>query len=190
MKSSNLPTTSAPSSQTKTSLPVLDQLRDRRELLHIAIASTCIAACGGGGMGDGSTDNDASVNDVPTSTDVPPGMDVPASGCMLPGFERVGPVASFPVGMFTFQARSQYFVGRDAMGLYALSSSCTHRGCDVLVNGAGFRCPCHQATYDANGEATGGPANGPLSHFALMVCEGDVYVNPMMTVGASTRTAV
>ena len=75
------------------------------------------------------------------------------------------------------------------MGLYALTSVCTHRGCDVEpVRGGTFLCPCHAAAYDANGVVTGGPAPRPLEHYALMVCEGDVYVNPIMTVPANSRT--
>lgn len=206
-----------------TKLTVLNSLRDRREMMHLAIASACLTACADSIMGedgsvetDGEMVGDASVRDtgvrefdvpnqpfdvpnqsvdVPNqSVDVPNGRDVPnasmdSGACNLPaGFIQAGRVASIPVGMFVFNGANSFFVGHDAMGFYALSSSCTHRGCDVAVRGAGFQCPCHQATYDANGVVTGGPAPSPLPHYALRICGGIVYVNPRMVVAANVRT--
>jgi Rieske Fe-S protein len=204
-------------------LSVIQSVLDRRELLHIAIASACVAACGDVSMsedaGDSGVRADTGVRadegqspfDVPSGMDVPSTMDVPdrdmptvvdrpdprmdvpstdSGSCAPAGFVRVGPVASFPMGMFTFRAASHYYVGHDARGLYALTSVCTHRGCDVNINGAnGFLCPCHSASYDRNGAVTGGPAPLPLEHYALAVCNGDLYINTRMTVPANTRTS-
>ena len=52
----------------------------------------------------------------------------------------------------------------------AFSAVCTHQGCPVQRAGNGFRCPCHGATYDANG----GPAPNPLSPVAIHVTGGEV----------------
>jgi len=57
----------------------------------------------------------------------------------------------------------------------AVSAACTHKGCPVQWAGNGFRCPCHGATYDASGKATGGPAQGPLTPIAVTVINGQVH---------------
>ena len=100
-----------------------------------------------------------------------------------------GSVTSYPQG--TWKAMGPYIIGHDADGLFAFSTSCTHRGCTIgppSSTGATL-CPCHGASYDGNGAPTGGPANGPLPHFALTVCNGTVFVDESMTVAATTRTA-
>jgi thiosulfate dehydrogenase (quinone) large subunit len=56
----------------------------------------------------------------------------------------------------------------------AVSAVCTHQGCPVQWAGDGFQCPCHGATYDAAGNATGGPARGPLAPIAVTVVDGQV----------------
>lgn len=56
----------------------------------------------------------------------------------------------------------------------ALSAICTHQGCTVSFDGSGFRCPCHGATYDADGQVTGGPAPAPLTPVPVKVVGGDV----------------
>ena len=57
----------------------------------------------------------------------------------------------------------------------ALSAICTHQGCPVQWAGDGFQCPCHGATYDASGRATGGPAHGPLARIPVTVADGQVH---------------
>ena len=66
------------------------------------------------------------------------------------------------------------FICRDADGYYAVDAGCTHLGCDVALAQAGnlkagFACPCHGATYDANGLKPTSPAPTPLKHYALCV---------------------
>jgi Rieske Fe-S protein len=66
------------------------------------------------------------------------------------------------------------FVCRDANGYYAVDAGCTHLGCDVALKTAGdlkqgFACPCHGATYDAEGLNPTTPAPSPLKHYALCV---------------------
>lgn len=56
----------------------------------------------------------------------------------------------------------------------AVSAICTHQGCPVQWVGGGFQCPCHGATYDASGRATGGPARGSLERIAVKVVDGQV----------------
>ena len=46
----------------------------------------------------------------------------------------------------------------------ALSTICTHQGCeaDVVNNGTMVLCPCHESRFDKNGNVLDGPAETPL----------------------------
>lgn len=58
------------------------------------------------------------------------------------------------------------YVRNDGDGAYtALSGYCDHEACDASRSGAGFRCPCHGATWDADGRLTLGPARRNLIAF-------------------------
>ena len=52
---------------------------------------------------------------------------------------------------------------------YAIAQTCTHAGCSINYdkNGNDFVCPCHGATYDTNGNVTGGPAPAPLKKYTV-----------------------
>jgi thiosulfate dehydrogenase [quinone] large subunit len=58
----------------------------------------------------------------------------------------------------------------------AFNATCSHQGCPVSYVGPGFHCPCHGATYDENGQVTGGPAPAPLARIPLKVVDGKVTV--------------
>lgn len=58
----------------------------------------------------------------------------------------------------------------------AFNASCSHQGCPVSYVGPGFRCPCHGATYDENGQVTGGPAPAPLIKIPVKVVQGQVVL--------------
>jgi Rieske Fe-S protein len=50
----------------------------------------------------------------------------------------------------------------------ALSSICTHQGCQITgfdTSSGQFICPCHGSTFDVNGKVIQGPAGSPLSKF-------------------------
>ena len=55
---------------------------------------------------------------------------------------------------------------RDAAGaLHAVSTRCTHLGCQVRWNGAErtWDCPCHGSRFDVDGDVLNGPAVSPLA---------------------------
>lgn len=56
------------------------------------------------------------------------------------------------------------------------SGRCTHQGTPVDKSGAGFRCPNHGATFDANGMNPTGPATRPLARVKIEVADGVVYL--------------
>lgn len=58
----------------------------------------------------------------------------------------------------------------------AFNATCSHQGCPVSYVGPGFQCPCHGATYDENGQVTGGPAPKPLIKIPIKVVEGQVML--------------
>ena len=80
---------------------------------------------------------------------------------VLPGPVRrykIGPLERFPAGSLTAMPEEGFVVLRDARGIYAISTTCTHLGCTVAATAQGFACPCHGSRFDANGRVVGGPA--------------------------------
>lgn len=51
----------------------------------------------------------------------------------------------------------------------ALSSICTHTGCDNSwsFSGAILTCECHSSRFDTSGNVLNGPANAPLASFEV-----------------------
>jgi len=52
-------------------------------------------------------------------------------------------------------------------GIVALSSVCTHRGCELRPFPDSLRCPCHGSKFDAVGEVIQGPAHAPLTRYRV-----------------------
>jgi len=112
----------------------------------------------------------------------------------------VGPVTMFGVNTWRvvsardmFGSASSVIVGRDAMGLFAMSTECTHEGCIIgapTPTTGETECPCHSSRFDGNGAVLRGPARRPLPHFAVRVCAGRVRVEVGVTVAASDRARV
>ncbi len=120
-----------------------------------------------------------------------------AGACIVPyspGSPGGGPLtaADVPDGLSFLGDGSPVIIGKDAGGLYAMTSICTHQGCDMSSSGAvsasEVDCFCHGAAYDANGSPIGGPARGPLQHWQLVVeADGTLTVNVGTPVSSSTR---
>lgn len=60
-------------------------------------------------------------------------------------------------------------------GFIALSSVCTHQGCQVTYDhGAeNLPCPCHGSIFSTSGSVLNGPASSPLKKYEV-VQEGDI----------------
>jgi cytochrome b6-f complex iron-sulfur subunit len=67
----------------------------------------------------------------------------------------------------------------DKTKLLAVSTVCTHQGCDVKwkADKKLYVCPCHDAQFAADGKVVGGPAKTPLRKYAVKVEKGQVLVN-------------
>jgi Rieske Fe-S protein len=59
----------------------------------------------------------------------------------------------------------------------ALSTKCTHRGCQVEQAGAQLSCPCHGSVFSLTGERLQGPADRPLTRFAVSADERNIYIS-------------
>lgn len=46
-----------------------------------------------------------------------------------------------------------------------VSTTCTHKKCDVDFDGSGFECPCHGSTFTKTGKVTSGPATKNLRSY-------------------------
>lgn len=105
-------------------------------------------------------------------------------GANLPGEKRVkvvnaGPAAQYLAdGVCTRYRDFGFFLVRRGANLFALSSICTHRHCQLESEpDRTFYCPCHGSTFDADGKVTEGPARRDLPKFEVQTNErGEVLV--------------
>jgi Rieske Fe-S protein len=80
-------------------------------------------------------------------------------------------------------------VFRDAEGVYAVSTICTHLGCVVKSNPDGFECPCHGSRFASDGSVTRGPAPRALPWLKVSLSAGLVTVDESTTVPSGTKVA-
>jgi cytochrome b6-f complex iron-sulfur subunit len=78
-------------------------------------------------------------------------------------------VSNFPalatVGRLAAVAPERAAVRTGAASFLALSTICTHQGCDADVASSGTQivCPCHGSRFDTAGNVIAGPASRPLT---------------------------
>ena len=70
----------------------------------------------------------------------------------LPELATVGQLVKIPV-----QAGLIAVKRTGPASFAAISTVCTHQGCEVNINSGAFICPCHDARYDNNGRVTAQP---------------------------------
>jgi cytochrome b6-f complex iron-sulfur subunit len=100
----------------------------------------------------------------------------------------IGNPGRFPPGSVTFLEDRRVFLFNGAEGFYAVSSVCTHLGCNVKRVATGFECPCHGSRFDENGRVVHGPAPKPLAWYALSLSpRGDLIVDLERSVGPDFR---
>jgi Rieske Fe-S protein len=110
--------------------------------------------------------------------------------CPVNGKVAAGSPSAIALNGARFFNCARVFVCRDGSGLYAMTSACTHEGCDVGFNSSTlqFDCPCHQSVFDFNGNVVHDPAPAPLPHLALgFDGGGNLVVDVMQVVPAGTR---
>ena len=153
---------------------------------------------GMGGQGDSGSDAGApntrdAGTDLPRDTGIDTGPPPRDAGVVLqPGDLAAGNVSSLPVGGLNALPNQSVAIGRDAMGVYALTLICTHQGCTAApatTNGVRqINCPCHGSQFDRNGAVVRGPAARPLVHFSVTIdAAGNIVVHSNTQVGAAVR---
>jgi Rieske Fe-S protein len=124
----------------------------------------------------------------PTDSGTPP---VETGPTCTPLSKNLGPTSMFPSNSWTQvgSGRSAVVVGHDSGGYYVVSAVCTHAGCtnDPPDSSGGQYCSCHGASFDADGNVTGGPARSNLKNYKVVVCGGNVTSDLSTTVAAGTR---
>ncbi len=80
-------------------------------------------------------------------------------------------------------------VFRDAQGVYAISTICTHLGCVVKPNPEGFECPCHGSRFAPDGSVTKGPAPVALPWRKVSGSGATWIVDEGATVPAGAKVA-
>ena len=78
-------------------------------------------------------------------------------------------------------------VFRDAEGVYAISTICTHLGCVVKPGAAGFECPCHGSRFKPDGAVAKGPAPRPLSWLKVSAADGGFHIDEGKIVPPGTK---
>lgn len=63
-------------------------------------------------------------------------------------------------------------------GIKAISTTCTHLGCQVRWESAKnlFVCPCHNAYFATDGTVVSGPAPRPLERFDVILDNDNIFV--------------
>jgi nitrite reductase/ring-hydroxylating ferredoxin subunit len=79
---------------------------------------------------------------------------------------------------------------RDADGIHAISTVCTHLGCIVKPNAEGFECPCHGSRFAHDGSVTRGPAPTALAWLEVTAAAGTVVVDEDRKVPPGTKATV
>lgn len=128
----------------------------RRELLAGALAATII----GCGCGCSSEQPHGEAAEAPT------------------GPVDIGTAAQYPTdGAYDrFVKSDRILVVRKNGQLSALSSTCTHRKCNLRSTGTDLRCPCHGSRFDLDGHVIKGPASRDLPHYPVVAHEGGKLV--------------
>jgi Rieske Fe-S protein len=102
---------------------------------------------------------------------------------------RITLPASLPEGQAFIPAGRSVAVFRDAQGVYAVSTVCTHLGCIVKSTPEGFECPCHGSRFSGDGAVLKGPAPKALPWCSVTGSGGDYVVDEGATVPAGTKVS-
>ena len=150
------------------------QGEDRRAFCLAGLAAGLALACGGGGGG------------------ASPAATPPPGGALTTTDTKAALLATPDGTTRDYRNLGNFLLIKDATGIYAMTTICTHMGCTVgLPAGTRITCPCHGSQYDLGGGNLVGPATAPLVHFAVSepTPGGALVVNTAQTVASTVRLA-
>lgn len=78
---------------------------------------------------------------------------------------------------------------RDAQGVWAVTTVCTHLGCIVKSHAGGFECPCHGSRFAPDGKVQKGPAPAALAWLKVALDGEDCVVDEDSKVPAGTKVS-
>ncbi len=153
------------------------------------------AASSASGAGGGSATSTATSTSTSTSTSTATATSTSSGGGLPANYTIVGKVSDIMTGFLKQVSGQSLLLGQDAGGIYAMSSLCTHKFCDMTFKGtvgaSGITCTCHASKFDNNGAVTKGPAVKALDHFDCAVdASGNIGVDKTKVVDASFRAMV
>jgi nitrite reductase/ring-hydroxylating ferredoxin subunit len=154
-------------------LPAAAEGFARRDFCLAALAAGLTLACSGGG-GSG------------TSTAPPP----PPTGVKTTTDTKAALLATPDGTVRDYRNLGGFLLIRDATGIYAMTTVCTHMGCTVGLPISGtITCPCHGSQYSLAGANLLGPATKPLVHYKVIEPSAGAFleVDTGTTVTADTR---
>jgi Rieske Fe-S protein len=100
----------------------------------------------------------------------------------------IGAPSTFALNTPKLISGSAVFIVRDANGLYALTSRCTHQGVTLTPQSTKFHCNAHGADFTLNGAVIDGPTSKALQHYGLcLLSNGNVGLQTANKVDASVR---
>lgn len=94
----------------------------------------------------------------------------------------LGKRSDFPPGSVIFRMDIPAVITNRNGTFEALSLSCTHLGCTLEEDGAGYSCPCHGSQFDDEGKVLTGPAEENLPPLSIEIDESGTII--LSTKGA------
>jgi cytochrome b6-f complex iron-sulfur subunit len=171
-------------------------MNDRRRFLRVLGGATAILA-----LPACSTDTTGGTTSTAASSGAGGGGGAGGSsstgGCPPTGVPVGMPSAYSSTGLHIVLGTG-VLIGRDENGLYALTSICTHQGCDMDGSFQGFaqgsvflggiQCNCHGSRFNTLGTVISGPAFQPLVAYQLTLgCDGILYADKNSIVSNTQR---
>lgn len=147
-----------------------DDCLSRREFLSRSTLAVAGAAAVAAGCGDG--------HFGPTAL-TPTNSKISVKVASLPGLTATGQPVKIP------QSVGLIAVKRTGPTTFAaVSTVCTHQGCEINVSGAAFECPCHGSRFDSDGRVTRQPqgTSGSASNLPTYATQYDATTDTL-TIG-------
>jgi nitrite reductase/ring-hydroxylating ferredoxin subunit len=102
----------------------------------------------------------------------------------------IGSLEDFPPGTIKPFLRDKIIIFSDEVGLYAISTECTHMRCNLAFKKEfnTFMCQCHGSSFNKKGEVLSGPATKSLPWYFIEIdAQGQVKIDKSKIVPAGTK---